>query len=892
MEVLYLSRQVGADTRKMVHLKAMSEKIAFMWRYLSGCIFVIASLQLLATHQRAGEITYTAISELKYEFKIVTYTYTPSPADRPELTINWGDGTSTVAQRTQKINYPNNISRNVYAGIQHTFPGPGTYLITLEDPNRNYGVLNIPNSVNVPFFLQTELVINPFLGPNNSVQLLAPPIDNGCVNSIYLHNPVAYDADGDSISYKLTICRGANGLPIPGYIFPNQVYTLQPTSFSIDPTTGTILWDKPKLQGEYNVAFLIEEWRYGVRIGYVTRDMQITITACSNQPPQIAPINDQCIVVGDNLSFVVQASDPDGNFTILRALGGPLILPQNPAVFLPAFGQGQVQSTFSWTPGCQHVQFQPYQVVFLAKDTLTFPQLLDIKTVNIKVISPPPTNLTSTPVGNTVHLNWNPLVCPQVIGYEIYRRNGFYGYIPQPCETGVPTYTGYSKIATVNGHNNTFYIDDNSGTGLIHGIDYCYMVVGVFPDGSKSKASNESCTVLKMDVPVITNVSVEVTDQNNGSMYIAWSKPSELDTLLFTPPYKYIVRRATGQNPGNFESAGINFSLNDTLFFDHNLNTTELPYIYKVDFFGNYSGIETYIGSTQIAWSMFLEISPTDQALNLKWNSNVPWQINYFTIFRKNPGSAVFDSVGTSFTNTFTDPGLVNGQVYTYKIRSTGYYSAPGIVFPIINFSQIVSAVPKDNVPPCKQNLRVTTNCDTMENLLEWSDSPACPDDISRFLLFYTPLAGQDPELIATIYDPAVRYYLHTGLFSIAGCYSVVAVDSTGNQSEMSEIVCVDITQCGTYRLPNVFTPNGDQQNDYFKAFPFTSVQSINLTIYNRWGRVMYQTTNPYFQWDGRNQANNKECPEGVYFYVCEVYEYRLEGLSRRTITGSVTLLR
>ena len=46
-----------------------------------------------ATHQRAGEITYKAISALEYEFTIITYTYTPSPAHRPEHRITRLDGT-------------------------------------------------------------------------------------------------------------------------------------------------------------------------------------------------------------------------------------------------------------------------------------------------------------------------------------------------------------------------------------------------------------------------------------------------------------------------------------------------------------------------------------------------------------------------------------------------------------------------------------------------------------------------------------------------------------------------------------------------------------------------------------------------------------------------------
>ena len=54
-------------------------------------LFYFLLFSLHATHQRAGEITYKHISGLTYEFKLVTYTYTPSPADRPELEIVWGD---------------------------------------------------------------------------------------------------------------------------------------------------------------------------------------------------------------------------------------------------------------------------------------------------------------------------------------------------------------------------------------------------------------------------------------------------------------------------------------------------------------------------------------------------------------------------------------------------------------------------------------------------------------------------------------------------------------------------------------------------------------------------------------------------------------------------------
>ena len=179
-------------------------------RLLGVLLLLLVPGMLFATHQRAGEISYTYVSGLTYEFTITTYTYTPSPADRPEIDVSWGDGTTSTIERYQKINLENNISKNVYI-TQHTFSAVGTFHVTFEDPNRNAGIINIPSSVEIPFFIETIVVINPFIGGNSSPQLMTPPIDNGCTNVIYYHNPGAYDPDGDSLSYSVISCRGYDG---------------------------------------------------------------------------------------------------------------------------------------------------------------------------------------------------------------------------------------------------------------------------------------------------------------------------------------------------------------------------------------------------------------------------------------------------------------------------------------------------------------------------------------------------------------------------------------------------------------------------------------------------------------------------------------------------------
>ena len=110
-------------------------------------ILMVFSVPAFATHNRAGEITYEHISGLQYKATITTYTKTSAfAADRPELEIKWGDSSIDTIPRTQIIYLPGDAQKNLYYGY-HTYAGPGTFVISMEDPNRNEGVVNIPSSV-------------------------------------------------------------------------------------------------------------------------------------------------------------------------------------------------------------------------------------------------------------------------------------------------------------------------------------------------------------------------------------------------------------------------------------------------------------------------------------------------------------------------------------------------------------------------------------------------------------------------------------------------------------------------------------------------------------------------------------------------------------------------
>jgi gliding motility-associated-like protein len=117
-------------------------------------------------------------------------------------------------------------------------------------------------------------------------------------------------------------------------------------------------------------------------------------------------------------------------------------------------------------------------------------------------------------------------------------------------------------------------------------------------------------------------------------------------------------------------------------------------------------------------------------------------------------------------------------------------------------------------------------------------------------------------------------------------------MDSLWNESVFSNFVCIDIDECGLIWFPNVFTPNGDQWNQYFQADSVNSIANFEIIIFNRWGTVVYESNDPFFQWDGRDQNNNKDCSTGVYFYEARIAHYTLSGTLEKKYRGSVTLLK
>ena len=946
-----------------------------------------------ATHIRAGDIqakidTTANPNPRRVFFKMILYTDNSSNVDEDKVAIFFGDGTSSCARGIPRLGpkrpIPGNTdtSLNIYF-FEHTYPSSGSFIVSYIGENRNGGVLNMSDSNNQTFYISTRFTLDPSLGLNHSPILTAPAVDKGAVGQVFLHNPAAFDADGDSLSFELRpslqVPLGVNGTVgapcatatgnnqpaaqlTPNYRFPNDPSTTQgrvpvqvpysgppvgvagaPAIFEQDVRTGQITWNAPVLNGLYNVAMVVKEYRrtpLGVRlIGEVVRDMQIIVLASTNLRPIITIPADLCVVAGQRVTGLVtavDASSPASPQTPIDLFAYSGIIP--PATFIQTQkGPPLAQGTFNWQTDCSNVARLPYLVVFKAQDTPnpvspTNPILIDEKTWRITVVGPPPQNLRVASVAgpvNRVQLDWNVYTCANASRIHIYRKVNPSSFVPGPCDTGIPASSGYVRIASVP-VSATSFIDSNvDATGTVRGLDrgqtYCYRIYAEFPlpAGGESIASREACVTILGRAAMLTNVDVETTSTTTGQITVRWTQPRSPSGSFDGTP-SYALSRGEGLSPTAFTLVRTFAALTDTSFVDSGLNTQDKPYTYKLEFVRTFppGGGTTSIEPSPTASSVrtnAVPLDPSASAVVVSWAFNVPWDntAQPTVIFRRTGGSGSYARIGTApstvtgGTYTDRDPALRKGQTYCYYVQTTGRYVGFGFLSTLLNKSQERCLVLSS--PPCTPVLALqATNCDSLAalpefpglnqrytNRLRWTVGtlPAgCDANIASYRVYYRPTLTGRFTLLGTT---AQTSFVHADLAFSGGCYAVQAVAPGGVVSDTSNVACQD--NCVFFKLPNIFTPNGDAQNGVFRPKNSSPIRRIHFQAFNRWGVKVFENTTTasdriLINWDGGGPVGESgsvaaKVVDGIYYYLAEV-EFADFANTKRTYKGWVEIIR
>ena len=379
-----------------------------MKNILTLCLGIVISVSSYATHLMGGQLSTTYISSdtsgSHYYLELDLYRDTlgidVSIVQEIEIwSLDVLGNYNLISTSTLTLGTSGSVATmsSVYGvEIYHftdsiTFPANGNYIVKWQNCCRNFAVINMFSAGTEDMTLLAYVNVNN-LSPNSSPTFLAPPVIYLPTNNIWQYNPLPFDLDGDSLVWNLTVpLSSSSNPPIPDsvssyqYLSDTLLYSNASAPFSVNSITGEITWD-PKMIGNFVASLTIQEYRNGMLIGAMNRDMQFVVVSDTiNFTPQISnmqslPINNLGypyikIAPGQNYQVNLLASDLDVNDVVsMSSFGEPFGLNTAPSSFnYISTGNGnEIEGTFSWTPDLSQVRVNPYLVVFRTSDNFFY----------------------------------------------------------------------------------------------------------------------------------------------------------------------------------------------------------------------------------------------------------------------------------------------------------------------------------------------------------------------------------------------------------------------------------------------------------------------------------------------------------------------------------------
>lgn len=757
---------------------------------------------------------------------------------------------------------PNDICYSVakYIKIIEVIPNANGYYLVYERCCRNNTITNLSNPGAMGMTLSCYIP-NSNLKNSSPVFGALPPVYI-CLGDTFRFPQTATDIDGDSLVYQLsTPYHGGSQLdpaPSPDIAPPFPFVTFAP-GFNINNMLGNSpqplvinqngeLFAICNTPGQFVFAVSVFEYRNNILISETKRDIQVNVVRCPpNLPPSVNLITNLNIN-GDTLLFYeginnclnFEIRDPNSLDSVFATFHSFIFNnPYSNATIHFQPGLTPVNVQICWKPTCEFVD-SIYSIQILMKDNYSCSNNESFKTLFAKVL---PIHLSNPNLTCVSVLNNHQIIIDFPYNYDdkqdkiyIYRQNlGSSNW--QLIDSLTPPQNNYTDNSIQNAHNQS----------------YCYKIaVRRNCNGLLSfLESNSLCTIL---------ISTQNIDSNTER--ITWNNPNFY----------------TGNHPVYY------------LEFEEENGTTIAypnvisPYLFKSCGFKGKVRVKAVTGSCE-SYSAFSEIfelintppSPIElcyvsvadynEGVEIQWTKSYDSNLNHYEIWRlENNVWAKIATVDTNATFYLDRTAQVTEKSYKYYIQAVDACNANS------KTNEYATILLKSYSEPYFVELNWTPylndypvlNYVLLKNTFNKNDFV---EDI-QFSASEQRFRDEDIEKSKGLY-----------------CYKIKA-NAPGNCGFYSYSNSV----CETFPIilfvPNAFTPNDDGKNDEFKVFT-EFIETFQMKIYNRWGKLIYELNNHNHSWDGTSQG--VPCPEDVYVYDLEAKGFLGEIIKK---TGTITLIR
>ncbi|MBK7093589.1 MAG: gliding motility-associated C-terminal domain-containing protein [Saprospiraceae bacterium] len=209
------------------------------------------------------------------------------------------------------------------------------------------------------------------------------------------------------------------------------------------------------------------------------------------------------------------------------------------------------------------------------------------------------------------------------------------------------------------------------------------------------------------------------------------------------------------------------------------------------------------------------------------------------------------------------------------------------------------------NVPgqyDIKVNIKSPTGCEITGDYSDWllikegpeADFKIIPEDVT----ILNPVINIENNSTGGDYHfwefgtGDISYEFEPGYtYADTGIYRILYIITSQNKCTDTLIKNVDISPDVILFYPNAFTPNGDGKNDEFfgKGAFIRYMVDFKLTVWDRWGGMVFETEDPLNYWNGRKFNSGDVLPQGVYVFN---YAYRTPRGKYITDRGFITLIK
>jgi gliding motility-associated-like protein len=450
--------------------------------------------------------------------------------------------------------------------------------------------------------------------------------------------------------------------------------------------------------------------------------------------------------------------------------------------------------------------------------------------------------------------------------------------------------------------------DVNTNQGGCNTIDQIEDYFMAQLGGTLYSLNAQYCCWLGSDIYQVSQLAGSCCNSSIGSLTLTSAIGTDNQTVCINNPIANITYSYNNAIPTlSGLPNGVNHTINNGIVTINGTPTIAGTFNYTLSIPGNCGNVQTttgtiivnnFTGDTIVANACSSYTSPwgasynqTGTYLDTIINSNGCDSIIQLNLTITGLPTVTTSSVSASCglpdgTATATATGGSGNYSYSWSNGATGNFvtglSSGNYVVTATDQNGCASSIQVTVLSDPPTDVSITANDTCLENSIQFSIITSAPISNINWN-FGDSLSGANNT--STSITP-------THIFSATGTYSIRAIVnfSCGIDTIFKTLTITNcdsaIYVCELY-TPNAFTPNGDGINDKFYPLTICTFEHYECLIFNRWGELIFKTSNQTDKWDGKYKGS--DCSVGVYVYLIT---YKFPTQQTKNAYGTITLLR